>query len=356
MGTDWRAIDTNFEALRQRVEAVGVMLGVRADRREPLRREDLARWDTLLDDLAELARSLTTAAARDDEWLADVCVRYLDSVRTQLEEEAVRLLARPYERPESRTNDTPLVVIVPSDDSAESEGWAADLAFMYERWSARKDTRVGRGEALSSGYDSARRRPFVGSGRMCQALSLVDTRAHALAATENGLHRLVREESTKVIEARVLVIGRVSARELFPPEALRLTAARSQVGWVAPNVLNRSSSAVLVDHVPSGLGAFTETERSQLRNSQIAASVLLARVLEEIRRGRAEPWESITALTDAGRARTYVLGAKSSWVHDHRLGSVTALTDGVISAEVIDTFVRRQLCLEIDRALETRSE
>ncbi len=365
MGTDWRAIDTTFETLRRRVESVGALLGVGADRprdltpreatpddRIRLRQEDFARWDKLLDELDALDRVLSTAAAREDDALADSCVAWLDSVRAQLDDEAARLRARPYERPVSRTNDTPLLVIVPCDDSAEGETWADDLARTYAVWIARKDARIDRDEALCSGYDPARREPIVGTGRPCRVLSLDDTRTHALAATESGLHRLVREGQARVIEARVLVVGRVSARERFPPEDLRITVARS--GWVAPNVLNRFSTAVRVAHRPTGLGAHAEPERSQVRNLQIAASVLLARVLEEIRRGRAEPWEAIGDLLDAGCARTYFLGAKSPWVHDHRLGSVTALSERAIDAAVLDSFVRRQLCREIDQALESR--
>lgn len=369
MGTDWRAIDTAFETLRRRVESMGVLLGVGADRprdltprkaasddRVRLRQEDFARWDKLLDDLDALGRVLATAAAREDDARADPCVAWLESVRVQLDDDVVRLRARPYERPASRTNDTPFLVIVPSDDSAEGETWADDLARMYAVWIARKDARIDRDEVLCAGYDSARREPFADRARPCRVLSLDDTRTHALAATENGLHRLVREGQAKAVEARVLVIGRVSARELFSPEDLRVTAARSRRGWVAPNVLNRLSTAVRVDHVPTGLGAYAEPERSQVRNLQLAASVLLARVLEEIRRGRAEPWEAIRGLLDAGCARTYFRGTKSFWVHDHRLGSFVALADGVISAEALDTFVRRQLCREIDRALETRRQ
>jgi peptide chain release factor 2 len=109
--------------------------------------------------------------------------------------------------------------------------------------------------------------------------------------------------------------------------------------------VNTTDSAVRITHLPTGITAACQNERSQLQNKAVAMRILKARLAELARRQRQERMENLRgALMDiefGSQIRSYVLHPYQL-VKDHRtnveIGNIDAVLggdlDALISAEL----------------------
>ena len=111
--------------------------------------------------------------------------------------------------------------------------------------------------------------------------------------------------------------------------------------------VNTTESAVRITHLPTGITASCQDERSQLRNREKAMMVLRARIVEQEERAAREAEESARAsMVGTGdrseRIRTY--NFPQDRVTDHRLGrSIHAILEMMNGGHPLTTFVERLL-------------
>jgi len=109
--------------------------------------------------------------------------------------------------------------------------------------------------------------------------------------------------------------------------------------------MQKTSSAVRLTHLPSGLVVTCQSERSQYRNKEIALRILQARLLELELAERAEEKARLKGKRiDAGwgnQIRSYVLHPYKM-VKDHRTDYETSNTDAVLDGE-LDGFITAYL-------------
>ena len=133
---------------------------------------------------------------------------------------------------------------------------------------------------------------------------------------------------------------------VIDPKDLRIDVYRS-TGPGGQSV-NTTDSAVRITHLPSGITAACQNERSQLQNRAVAMRILKARLAERMRREQQTKLENLRGerkgIDFGSQIRSYVL-APYRLVKDHRtdveIGDVDRVLDGDLE-ELIEAELRRR--------------
>jgi peptide chain release factor 2 len=181
------------------------------------------------------------------------------------------------------------------------------------------------------------------------------TNAYGLISAERGVHRLVRispfdaqkRRHTSFANLDVIPLLDESGEDLeIDPKDLRIDVYRS-TGPGGQSV-NTTDSAVRITHLPTGIVAACQNERSQLQNRAVAMRILTARLAERLREEQQTKIENLRGerrgIDFGSQIRSYVL-APYRMVKDHRtgveIGDVDRVLDGDLE-ELIEAELRRR--------------
>ncbi len=224
----------------------------------------------------------------------------------------------------------------------ESQDWAEMLMRMYLRWAERRGFKA---EVLDTS-------PGDEAGVKSTVIAVNGEYAFGYLKSEHGVHRLVRLSPFDADHARHTSFALV---EVMPeaasdidlsiaPEDLKIDTFRSS--GPGGQHMQKTSSAVRVTHIPSGIVVTCQSERSQHMNKDIALKILQARLLElELEKQEEEKARLKGGRIEAGwgnQIRSYVLHPYRM-VKDHRTGYETGNTDAVLDGELdgfIDAYLR----------------
>jgi peptide chain release factor 2 len=225
----------------------------------------------------------------------------------------------------------------------ESQDWAEMLLRMYTRWAEREgfDAEV---DDLQHGDEA---------GIKSATFTVSGTNVYGLLSAERGVHRLVRispfdaqkRRHTSFASLDVIPMLEASDEEdiEIPPDELRIDVYRSS--GPGGQSVNTTDSAVRITHLPTGIVAACQNERSQLQNKAVAMRILKARLAELERQKRADEMTAIRgerkAVDFGSQIRSYVL-APYQMVKDHRTGYEVGDPQRVLAGE-IDGFVEAEL-------------
>jgi peptide chain release factor 2 len=281
-----------------------------------------------LHELAELARD-DEAMAAEVEAEARTLSDRLDKLEFELS------FAGPYDRRSA------MVAIHAGAGGTESQDWAEMLLRMYLRWAERRGYKTDLIDVM----------PGDEAGIKSSTLEIDGRYAYGRLRSERGVHRLVRLSPFDADHARhtsfalveVMPQAEGPADVTINPEDLRVDVFRAS-GHGGQNV-QKNATAVRITHIPTGIVATCQNERSQYRNRESAMRVLEARLLErEVERQSEEQSRIKGEHVSAGwgnQIRSYVLHPYKM-VKDHRTDFETSDPDSVLDGD-LDPFMEAYL-------------
>ncbi|MER7707538.1 peptide chain release factor 1 [Kitasatospora sp. NPDC097605] len=300
------------------------------------------QWKQAGDDI-DAAREL---AAEDPEFLSEV--KDGEARREELTEELRLLLV-----PRDPSDDKDVILEIKAGEGGEESAlFAGDLLRMYLRFAERtgwKTEIIDSNESDLGGYkDVSVAVKTKGNAEPGQGV-------WARLKYEGGVHRVQRVPATES-QGR---IHTSAAGVLVTPEAeeveveilandLRIDVYRSS--GPGGQSVNTTDSAVRITHLPTGIVASCQNEKSQLQNKEQAMRILRSRLLaaaqEEAEREASDARRSQVRTVDRSeRIRTY--NYPENRISDHRTGFKSYNLDQVLDGELTAVI---QSCVDADAA------
>ncbi len=291
---------------------------------------------TALDDKLEDARAMLELAveAEDESLLADVQAELNEADEKVADLEFKRMFSG-----EMDANDC-FVDIQSGSGGTEAQDWAEMLLRMYLRWAESKGFKAEVMEVSAGGV----------AGIKSASVHIKGDYAFGWLRTEIGVHRLVRKSPFDSNNGRHTSFSAVFVSPEIDdnieidinPSDLRVDTYRSS--GAGGQHVNTTDSAVRITHVPTGVVAACQNERSQISNRETAMKMLRAKLYEREMQMRMEKQQALEdSKSDIGwgsQIRSYVLD--DSRIKDLRTGVETSNTQAVLDGD-LDKFIEASL-------------
>ncbi|MGA7317423.1 MAG: peptide chain release factor 2 [Silvibacterium sp.] len=309
---------------------------------QPLMR-DRKRIEALLADEAELARKTDDVEAyfdlaREGEPVEDDLKREIESLNSFAEAMETRTLLSGETDPLNA-----IVVVHPGAGGTESQDWAEMLMRMYLRWAEQQGFKT----EINDYQDGEE------AGIKSATFTITGDYAYGLLSGEIGVHRLVRISPFDQAKRRhtsfasVFVSPEIDDSIVIDikPDDIRTDTYRS--GGKGGQHVNTTDSAVRITHIPTGIVAACQNERSQHKNRERAMKMLRSRLyeyeLEKKRQVTKKLEDSKLDINFGSQIRSYVLQPYRI-AKDHRtkveVGDVDKVLDGYL-----EPFIRGYLLM-----------
>lgn len=285
-------------------------------------------WNAVNQKYTNISEFIELAQAEEDESQTDEINSELDSLQKAIEElEFKNMLS-------GKDDDKNCILTIHSGaGGTEAQDWADMLMRMYFRWGEQNGFKMTLLDVLDGD----------GAGIKSATIEVTGEFAYGYAKAETGVHRLVRispfdsNKRRHTSFASVAVIPEVDDTiEIdINPADLRIDTYRS--GGKGGQNVNKVETAVRITHIPSGVVAACQSERSQIQNKTNAMKLLKSKLYQiELEKQTAELEEvekNKMKIEWGSQIRSYVFHPYNM-VKDHRTNVETSDTQGVMDGNI----------------------
>ena len=291
-------------------------------------KSEVEQWRSL-ESRVEAAEDLTALAIEEnDNSLLDSLAEELTEITASVADlEFTLVLSGPHDRRNA------ILAIHAGAGGVDSQDWVQMLMRMYLRWAETKGYRS----------DVVELSPGDTAGIKSAVIQMDGDYAYGYLKAEKGVHRLVRlspydsdhARHTSFALAEVLPEVEQGVDIEIDPADLKIEVFKA--GGAGGQSVQKNSTAVRITHVPTGLKASCQNERSLYQNRTIAMGILAARLMEREMAERAKKMDKIrgehVSAEWGNQIRSYVLHPYKM-VKDHRTSYETSDTDGVLDGDI----------------------
>ncbi|MHC1726917.1 MAG: peptide chain release factor 2 [Syntrophobacteraceae bacterium] len=314
---------------------------------------DILKERSELNEIIQIWRGLS-GEIEDNELLFEMAMEEADEQNLQEVLRKLKELQKRYRELELRQmlndeydNKNAIVSINAGAGGTEAQDWTEMLLRMYLRWCERKNFKVEMIDLLEGEEAGVKNVTFTVSGPY----------AHGMMKAESGVHRLVRISPFDASGRRhtsfaaVLVFPEIDDKIEVDVKQSDLRVDTYRASGAGGQHVNKTSSAVRITHLPTGIVVACQNEKSQHRNRDIAMKILKARLYERERRAQQakiqETHDNLDEIAWGNQIRSYVM-QPYRLVKDHRTNVEKGNVDSVMDGE-LDEFIEAYLLNSMSR-------
>ena len=241
------------------------------------------------------------------------------------------LLSGPYDR------NNAILKLGAGAGGTESCDWCEMLYRMYTRWAQNKGYSLEVLDYLDG--DEA--------GIKSITMKVEGENAYGYLRSEHGVHRLVRispfntagKRQTSFVSCDIMPEMDEDLEVEINPEDLRVDTYRSS--GAGGQHINKTSSAVRITHIPTGVVVQCQSQRSQFQNKEVAMQMLKAKLFMLKQQAHVDKLSDIRGdvkdVAWGSQIRSYIL-QPYTMVKDHRTGCESGNAQAVLDGD-IDKFI-----------------
>ncbi len=289
-------------------------------------KDKIAAYKQLLSDHEDTLTLIELANEAEDLSLLEECTEAVDRIEKSMEKQRLStLLSGEYDAKNA------IMTFHAGAGGTEAQDWAEMLYRMYTRWA----------ETHGFQYKILDYLDGDDAGLKSASIEIVGENAYGYLKSEAGVHRLVRVSPFDASGRRHTSF---SAIEVIPeldntvqieirPEDIKMDVFRAS--GAGGQHINKTSSAVRLTHIPTGIVVACQNERSQFQNRDKAMDMLKSKLVEIKEREHLDRIEDIKGaqaqIAWGSQIRSYVF-MPYTLVKDHRtgyeMGNIGAVMDG----------------------------
>ena len=306
-------------------------------------------YNTLVSKYDDAMALIELANEDEDLSLLEEAQSEVEAIKEELEKQRLQtLLTGEYD------SKNAILTFHAGSGGTEAQDWAEMLYRMYNRWAEKGGFKVKTLDYLDG--DEA--------GLKSAVILVEGLNAYGYLKSEAGVHRLVRVSPFDSSGRRH---NSFASLEVMPeiddniqidinPEDIKMDVYRAS--GAGGQKVNKTSSAVRLTHIPTGIVVACQVERSQHQNREVAMKMLMSKLMEIKEREHLDKIEDIKGvqkeITWGSQIRSYVF-MPYTLVKDHRTsyetGNISAVMDGDI-----DGFINAYLKALSQNSLENNND
>lgn len=290
----------------------------------------------LKNEFEDLSVLIEMSCQENDESSVDEIQADLNRFKKELENQTLTtLLTGEYD------NQNAILTFHSGAGGTEAQDWVEMLCRMYSKWAEKHNYKVKILDFLDGEE----------AGLKSASLLIEGENAYGFLKGENGVHRLVRvspfdssgRRHTSFASLEVIPEINDEIKIDISPEDIKMDVFRAS--GAGGQHVNKTSSAVRLTHIPTGIVVACQNERSQFQNRDTAMKILKSKLIEIKEREHLEKIEDIKGVQKeiawGSQIRSYVF-MPYTLVKDHRTSYEMGNVESVMNGE-LDGFIHEYL-------------